>query len=337
MYEYEDYYEATEVDCIVREAIDKIKATIKQEAMADIEADKQKIERLESENRRLQKEWVSAVDAKKTVESTNSILSALSSSMTKEKSIKLLYLAYDPDFDEPVSERVPEWFRALINFNSHKDDVITFLRRCGWDIPNKAYALKLPCHYNEQELDYFFETLRNHYVCNCQIYSHNLEFWYPTRWDAPVDNMKTQYSEIPWQFLLRNKLLDSDKYIDKMANAINKGDNGGWFIKVFSYGCLSDESKRKLINKLILTKKPSNEYENTIRQNVARITEPTLLEDYYNKFVNKYNFENDLHGMPREYAIRWLTKDCPKEEVYRYVNKFDLTPEEKIEAMKRMI
>jgi len=226
----------------------------------------------------------------------------------------------------------------IINYYSIKDKIIALLKSCNIDVPDKAYNFRLPLDWTEEELDIFFDTMANHYVCNGCIYSENIGFWYRERlWDKPIENCRHNYSEIPWQFVLRNPLLNSDKYVVKIAEAINKGGNGTYFAKIFDYQKLNDEYIKYLVNNINYPKEGKGEVYKFLIGNIQFIEGDINANTIYQLLKDGWNTIGKIELLPKKYLLKYLN-DFKGDKLYDVVKKCTtLTKEDKAELLKNIV
>jgi hypothetical protein len=266
-----------------------------------------------------------------TLKNTNIIFNEIVGNLNKDNIEEFINVIYKQDFNE--SGNIPIWFRLIVNYYSHKDKIISFLRYCKIDVPKKVETFRLPFDWNKEELNVFFNNMRNHYCCNGCIYENNLEFWYREGyWDKPIDNCKHSYSEIPWQFILRNPLLNTKEYCDKMADAINEGNHGVYFYKILDYQNLDEDNLKLLINNIDLTKikKSSNDmFQNLILKNIKILNEEKY-EIIYPLVFKVWRELDYIIQMPKKYLVRYLhEKGIDAKEIIFKLKV--LTKEEKME------
>jgi D-mannonate dehydratase len=97
--------------------------------------------------------------------------------------------------------------------------------------------------------------MRKHIVCNSCTYADNLRFWHPHALDDVYNvcyNCLT-YTEIPWQFLLRNPNLLNKKYLKKIGKmAYEEPYVSGWryLFAIDKYQDLTDEQLKTIIKEI---------------------------------------------------------------------------------------
>jgi len=149
--------------------------------------------------------------------------------------------------------RVPAWFPLVVNHYRNREFVFQLLDIANVKYPSWAKNLILPYEWDSDVLDIFFANMKNHYVCNGAIFGRNIDFWY-RQWSQfqfdPIVALSHQYSEVPWQFVLRNPLLVEKKYIDKMIIAISSQPHGEYFLEIFKYQEDLGNVRYQFVNKL---------------------------------------------------------------------------------------
>lgn len=261
--------------------------------------------------------------------------------LNKDNMSGLISFTYDTDFKEGYDNEIPKWFTLLVNYYCHKDEVINIFRLCGINLPSWVSSFRLPFDWTKDELDYFFKTIGNHYVCNGCIYSDNLRFWYGNDLGDPKAVMsKRNYSEIPWQFVLRHPLLNTSEYCEKMAMEINKGSNGYYFSRVVDYQTLNDENLNILINALDVSKIKglnSNDYiSSLVLKNLSLITDEAKLNVLFPMVSKVWQAEKYIEKMPKKYYIKYL-KNEGKDAISTILESKTLTKSEKEELMSKIV
>ena len=168
----------------------------------------------------------------------------------------LLRLFFEPDFEESTYD-CPTWLGAVVNFYSHRDIVIRLLKVLDIYVPNNIEKFRLPHEWTTDELDIVFDTMSKHIVCNSCIYADNLRFWQPHALDDVYDVCYNcmSYSEIPWQFLLRNPNLLNKKYLKKIGKmAYEEPYISGWryLFAIDKYQDISDEQLKTIIKEMMV-------------------------------------------------------------------------------------
>ena len=228
---------------------------------------------------------------------------------------KLLGLIFEPDFNENTYD-CPIWLGAVVNFYSHRELVIRLLKVLDIYVPNNIEKFRLPQDWTTDELDIVFDTMSKHIVCNSCTYADNLRFWEPNALKDVYDvcyNCMT-YTEIPWQFLLRNPNLLNKKYLKNIGKmAYEEPYVSGWryLFEIDKYQELTDEQLKTIIRQI---DGPSANIskENSVSEFLLRhldlIEDDILIDKIYKKWWDSYSFryENRILKMPLEYLELWI-------------------------------
>lgn len=150
----------------------------------------------------------------------------------------------------------PNWFLDMIRYWDNKEHVLSVYAWLGVTFPTWLESFKMPFDWNEDELGVFFEYLGKQYVCNSEIYGNNIHFWYreQARYGFDVYNSLTKpaYADTPWQFVLRNPLLNTLKYVNQIAKAISRKEaHSQYFLSIDKYQKLSDPCLSILANNIL--------------------------------------------------------------------------------------
>jgi hypothetical protein len=155
----------------------------------------------------------------------------------------------------PVSgmccDEIPLWFKLLVAYYEDKENLFILMDLFDIQYPDVAKNIKMPYDYNEKELDLIFKYMGKMYVCNGCIYDDNIGFWYREFRSANFNLeelfKKSSYVEIPWQLLLKNKLLSTDKYFEKILNSLKKKESHAhYFFTIQTYQPISIEQSSQM-------------------------------------------------------------------------------------------
>ena len=327
---------------------------------------KAKCSHIQSENANLRMEVDGLRDKLSDLEKTNRILKATNSDadtlievfekfdkklmhlQEKPQRANLVYKLLDAlfvkDFDENTYE-CPTWLGAITNYYSNKELVIELLKVLKIDMPKNIHDFRLPIDWTEKELDMFFETIPMHVNCNGCSFSDNLRFWKPNCLDNVATMVNRQYSEIPWQFVLRNPLIKKEKYLKQIGeHAFKSGKtyrSSNWdkFFKLPDYQELSAEEKQIILDNMSnvdLTTLSSEELKNFILDNVELIKDEDFLTQIYKKYSDSYTFsyKNTLFKFPYSFIVRFIEENklgCALEWLNR--NREHFTAEQRKELL----
>jgi len=167
---------------------------------------------------------------------------------------------YNISMSDSGMNSIPIWFYLILKYWKNKADIYNIFKFFNFSIPNWAKDIKIPQEWNKEECIYFTQTIGKHYVCNGQIYSQNLGFWYQDQGhnltDAKLMMFGKTYSEIPWQFVLANPLwLNDDEVFNSMINCIKQNkEHSQYFLEIETYACkIMTPNQIKLLIKAIIS------------------------------------------------------------------------------------
>lgn len=296
------------------------------------------IKRLSSENRELRKEIKKLLEKNdelqkknKTVVENDKVTQIITNQISEENVYRLIESLFVKTFDENTYD-VPLFWSIYVNFYNNRKDVISLLRFAGVKIPDELESIVLPHEWDERLLDKFFDTMYSHYNCNGETYENNLRFWTYSMAAHPFDQKYFScYDEIPWQFVLRNPLLNSQKYAVKIAEEINKDGNGVYFSKICHYQELSPDVLQTIISNLKAPQRPI--ITDFLIDNIELVTDKKVLNNLYLTLVDKYGGTKYILQMPEEYQKKYVKSlDNPKKMI-NFLNMTKFSKEKKMELL----
>lgn len=195
---------------------------------------------------------------------------------------------------------------------------------------------KIPYEWNEEELDLWFSRLYNNYVCNGCIFNDNLGFWYDHYRSANFNTeecIRSQYNEIPWQLVMKNPLIQTDKYINMICEKLEKNEGNSYYF-LESKNLKKENIIKKIVNVLDINKEPHRGY---ILDNIDYIENEKLLKDTYEYIVAKkpWRTEELIMKLPKNYILDYINKYNKSVEFIKSNNQ--LTLEEKQKAIMKLI
>lgn len=354
-YDYEDYYEPSAMDEILEEFQQKCREVLLDDINSTIGSIKHTNEYLTKENDELKKALSQAEknlrELKKNTEKfslmevlVNGVKNTVENAESKdEKVYGFLDLVFERDYIEQTYD-VPLWIGAMTQFYSNREKVIEILKMFDIKLPNEIKNFRLPIDWNEEEMDIFFDTMHNHYNCNGCTYEGNLRFW----GSASLENVKTQcnrnYSQIPWQYVLRNPLLKKKRYLTKIGkNAYSSnGYSGHWesFYRIDSYLDLSSEEiKTILININEAKLKKNDEISKFVLRNLKYVEDDEFLKKIYSLFHDSYDFKygKKILEMPYKYMLQWVCDHNNDAAKFVEDNKEHFTEEQRKELLMKAL
>jgi hypothetical protein len=171
-----------------------------------------------------------------------------------------------------------------------------------------------------------------------------LRFWGKNSLDDVKTQCNRNYSEIPWQYVLRNPLLKKKKYLKKIGqNAYgSNGYSGHWdnFYKIDSYLDLSDEEIKTILNNIYYTKLKNNDaISKFVLRNLKCIEDDEFLNKIYSLFHNSYDFEygKKILEMPYKYILKWVCDHKNSATNFIEKNKECFTEEQRKELLMKAL
>lgn len=352
-YEYDTgYYEQSEIDELLSEFKEKCTKILLEDVNYQIGMIKHESEYLRKENECLMTALAQAEknlrEAKKDAERfalmgtlTNGLKNMVKDSEDKETKIyEFLNLVFKKDYIEQTYD-APLWIGAMTQFYSNKEKVIDVLKLFDVKLPDNIENFRLPIDWNEEELDMFFDTVNNHVNCNGCIFEGNLRFWGRNAlYDVKTQCYKSGYSEIPWQYVLRNPLLRNEKYLEKIGKNAFTPFRWNNFYRIDKYLNLSDEEIKVILNNIDYTKmKNDGDVKEFVLRHMKLIEDDEFLKKIYSMFYNSYDFRyrNKILDMPYKYMLQWVC-DC-KNDAVRFIedNKEHFTEEQRKELLMKAL
>jgi len=177
----------------------------------------------------------------------------------------------------------PKWFKFLVEYWDNRDALLDFFEFFGIEFASWARSMKMPHEWNEVELLHFLKHLSKQYVCNGCIFENNLGWWYKEQTSYSTKNNFTDpmkmiehgsYSEIPWQFVMKNPLWTSEIIFNELVKAVETGrEHSNYLLKIVDYHKLDRDQLKRLVKACIIAAKKVNydSLKNFISSNVHLI------------------------------------------------------------------
>lgn len=348
-----NYVDECNLNCIIQDLVDNVKRQVIHESNSEIKSILNENAKLKKENNELQKSINDITSQNNDNNLFESIWGNIKNNLMKKvpseeqftknnKIYDFLSLIYDKDYVEEVDTNTPLWIGILTQWYSHKNEMIQIMDSLGISTPKNVSNFRLPIDWTEEELDIFFDTIHNHVNCNCRTYNGNLRFW----GDSSLQDVKTQcnrsYSEIPWQYVLRNPRLKNEKYLAAIGKGAysSKYSNYSKFFRIDTYQELNDEQIKVIIDNMeYQMMHKSDEIDRFLLKHINLISNENFLDKIYDRFSDSYSFEcnNCILDMPYKYAYKWLTmhKNKAIQLLDRYPEHF--TEEQRREIITKII
>lgn len=319
-----NYVDECNLNCIIQDLVDNVKRQVIDESNSEIKSILNENAKLKKENKELQKSINDITSQNNDNNLFNSIWGNIKNTLMKKvppeeqftknnKIYDFLSVIYDKDYVEEVDGNTPLWIGILTQWYSHKNEMIQIMDSLGIPTPKNVSNFRLPIDWTEEELDIFFDTIYNHVNCNGCTYKGNLRFWN----DSSLQDVKTQcnrsYSEIPWQYVLRNPRLKNEKYLAAIGKGAysSKSLNYSKFFRLDTYQELNDEQIKVIIDNMEYQRMhKSDEIDRFLLKHINLISNENFLDKIYDRFSDSYSFgyDNCILDMPYKYAYKWLTE-----------------------------
>lgn len=337
MYDYENYYEPSEFDEKIEELKDYLRDSVKSETQSTIES-------LSSRNKNLEKtkidqsnEIKKLSDENASLKISNDVSNILLKKINKNNIFGIIDILFKKTFNESTYE-CPMWYGTLVNYYNDRLEIIELLRFAGVDVPKEATNIVFPHEWDKNNIDLFFNTMSSHYNCNGNTFSDNLQYFSYRDALNPMSNNRSIYDEIPWQFVLRNPLLNSMEYAEKIVDSINKDCNGKNFSKITEYQILDNE----VINYIVNNIKPDNKYKDSIVnkfiiENIELVKDKACLSDIYTILLKNWKPYKSIAKMSNDYQIKYAESLGDVEYVIDFFKHSTLSQDEKTKIMSKLI
>lgn len=341
--DYDDYYKPSEFDEKVEEFKDYLRESVKQETQDTIKKLNAENQKLKQQNGNLKEEKRQLIAQNNKLTIDNLISQIILSNITKANIYKIIENLFPNTFSENSGHCQPFW-ATYVNYYNNRKEVVALLKYAGVDVPKELDSITLPHEWDDSLLDRFFETMHRHVNCNGEVYANNLQHWnYKMAADPFSDNLHLQYDEIPWQFVLRNPLLNSEKYALKIANEMNRGFNGVKFAKICDYQELNRHILKIIIDNLVIdedVRKMCIEKEKVVDfliEHIEMVKDEKRLERLYDIVSNKWHCEDTILKMPKKYQIQYAQSLKDATKMIEFLNQTKFTKEEKAKIMNNLL
>ena len=301
---------------ITNEFSQKLETALLDEACAAVDSIKQENNCLKKENANLKKVLsqteTDLKNANTKVESSSLmaiLINNLKSTIEATGDVlvyNFLDLLFKKDFKENIKD-VPVWLGAITQYYSNRETVIEILRMLGIYVPDKIENFRLPIDWTEEELDIFFETMYNHINCNNCVYEDNLKYWGSSSLESVKVQCSGNFSEIPWQYVLRNPLLKNTKYLEKIGKNVYNKSNYSKFYLIDTYLKLTPLEIKTILNNIDSTKLKHGKTADFIIRNLKYVESSEMLKKIYSMYSDSYDFKcrGKILEMPYDYILQW--------------------------------
>lgn len=243
---------------------------------------------------------------------------------------------FERNFIENTYE-APLWLGCATRYYNNRTKVFTILRALGFMLPEGIENFRLPQDWTEEELDAVFDNIGNHVNCNSCVFKDNLRYWKPNALDDPIKVCNQSFTEIPWQFLLRNPLLKKEKYLKEIGrmfcipNGRYHAYQWYYFAKITEYQELTAEEIKIIIDNIDYTyyNNKNEDLKKFLLNNIELIDNEVFLWAIYeyNKGSYDFKYNNTVLKMSYVYVkqymrdirdLEWIKKhkeDFTKEQI----------------------
>lgn len=332
------YYEPSEFDEKVEEFKDYLRESVKKETLDQIDRLTKENKRLKDNISALKKENKELEDRNKLSITSDIITSLIVNNIGTHNIYRIIEILFPKTFDERLTGDCPLFWLTYVNYYDNRKDVIALLRFAGIKVPDELDDIILPHEWNEELLDKFFDTMYAHYNCNGTMYEDNLQFWDYKMAAHPFDtNYFSCYDEVPWQFVLRNPLLNSQKYAVKIAQEMNKGQHGLFFSNICEYQELSQETLQAIVDNLDMTNMTNKKaLVDFLIAHIELVKDEKKLNKLYSVIESKYRGEDYILQMPKKYQMKYAKSLNDINKRFNFLQKAKFSKEEKIEIINNL-
>ena len=243
--------------------------------------------------------------------------------------LKLCKSLITPTYEVSNSDQLqaPVWIVLMTMFYDNRETIIQIMDYFNIKHPQNVNTFKLPCDWNEEELDYFMEAMPYNVNCNNCVFEGNLKFWASEALDTPKEQCITNrhsYTEIPWQFVLRNALIKKRKYLERIGNNLFSSYVTPYinFLKLPEYQSLTDEELLLIINALDVSNLESarlSSFYKFIFEYVELLDEEEhkdILDKFLELLVKEHSYDSYstdiLLRIPTSYLNNWIKSVTPE-------------------------
>ena len=237
-------------------------------------------------------------------------ISSKETNKDKNESVYALFkLLFNKDYNERFSKEDAEEFilGCLVEFYSHKEDVIKIFNILGYKSRYDLNNFILPTEWSRDELFYFFDKIDNRSNTNGTCFEDNIQFWKGFAYNTAKEQCDYRYSNIPWQFVLRNKELKDFDFLILIGTNINRKYSGYQLLSFDKYLDLTDDEKKVVFRYIDFTNiNCSSEGFNLIKRNIHLFNDKQL-EIIFEICKNKYEFSCDFRFISK-LPIKFIKK-----------------------------
>lgn len=332
--DYEEFYgEPSEFDKEMENLKDTLRASVKNEIKIELDSAAERNARLVKENNELQDKLKACTNEVKTDKQSAAIADIFKQQLTKDNIKSVIEAMFDVTFDEDTYD-CPLWWGLFARFYNNRNEVLKLLRLVGIKIPEEAYTIVFPHEWDQTLLDKFFERANNNYLTNGNQFEKNLQHWDYRSAAAPFANRES----IPWQFVLRNPLLNTPENAAKIVDLINykmSYNSSGYFCEIQKYQNLDKDVLKLLVNGIKPDEKAKGDscVNAFLLNNVELIESEDALDVLFDKAVKLYRGITFIKRFPEKYQIRYLELRPRLEDFVRDAKELNVDQSEKLRIL----
>lgn len=321
------YNEPSEFDEKMEELKSYLMDSVRKDIKADLEYYKNIAEKREKELTELKLKVKSLELENKKLHKTNDVAEIILPRITKENVESIISDLFEKTFHEETHDCPLHW-GLYVNYYKDREQILKILNYAGVEVPYDSSVI-LPHEWDKVALDKFFDRMGSHVNCNGANYKGNLRFWGYRYAQDPFNH--TSYSEIPWQFVLRNPLLNSKEYAFKMAKEMSckSGFNNGYkFSKIDEYQDLNDDVIKILVENISLDKKNmKGDIGQFLIRHVEYVNDDDALETIVGILNNMWRSYKEATRLPEKYQIKYARSLSRVDEKIEFLKVSTLSQE----------
>ena len=304
----------TEINNMLENIKNSLKASVDEDVKTEIAQYQEKIDSLSTKLADSEKKLL-VLTAEQTQTSYNKTIAdtIFSRVSLQENSLETIFdlidLLYTKTYKHSkLPDMNPFWWLYVSYYNDRKE-IFSLLDAFNIEYPKQITEIILPCEWNETQLDWFLDNISLISCPNGAYFNDNLQYW---DWHSAY-NFQTHFKKdyiahgltLPFQFVLQNPLLNTEKYMEKILNIVNTQQyNFFRLFKIFELQNISEKLKYKFfsnINTEIIKKDDLEFFIDNIKYMSPAYVD-TKINGSLSMFLIKYN-QNDKYAMSVQIKI----------------------------------
>ena len=303
-----EFDSTTEINNMLENIKNSLRASVDEDVKTEIAQYQEKIDNLSTKLADTEKNLL-LLKAEQTQTSYNKTIAdtIFSRVSLKENSLETIFdlidLLYTKTYKHAkLPDMNPFWWLYVSYYNDRKE-IFNLLDAFNIEYPKQITEIILPCEWNETQLDWFLDNISLISCPNSAYFNDNLQYW---DWHSAYNFQKHFTKDyiahgltLPFQFVLQNPLLNTEKYMEKILNIVNtKQYNYFRLFKIFELQDISENLKYKFfsnINTEIIKKNDLEFFINNIKY-MSPACVDLKINGSLSMFLIKYN-QNDEYAM----------------------------------------